>query len=172
MEIDGRLHEIKSLWQGLFSPKAFDQSNWHITMGFFGDRNEAEIASIKKAVEETAAKFNPPEINLQRIIFGPTGSFEARMIWLEAVSKSLASIKKELNINLQKRGIGSEDRGRGFSPHITLARFNPIAFDRLPRLDEKLNLTFKPKSLDLMESRISSGGSVYFSLFEIDFKTG
>lgn len=172
LEIDSRLHEAESLWRESFSPRILDQSNWHITMGFFGDRSEAEIASIKKAVEKTAQKFNPPEIKLQRIIFGPTRGVEARMIWLEAISENLASVKKEFDINLQKQGINSEDRGRDFSPHITLARFNPIAFNLLPRLDEDVGLIFKAKSLDLMESRLSSGGSVYSSLFEIDFKVG
>ncbi|MCL4405967.1 MAG: RNA 2',3'-cyclic phosphodiesterase [Patescibacteria group bacterium] len=164
------LRELEASWRGVIFPRLISEENWHITMGFFGDRNEMEIDLIGEAIREAAAAFARPKIRLERIVFGPTGGREARMVWLEAVSADLEAVKKSLNNNLEKRGIVLAEKERRFSPHITLARFEPTDPGRLPRLDRKIGFDFEARSLDLMESKLSSGGTVYSPIFEIDFK--
>ncbi|HOF50647.1 MAG TPA: RNA 2',3'-cyclic phosphodiesterase [Candidatus Colwellbacteria bacterium] len=166
-EIEAVLFEAEPSWRGIITPRILDRENWHITMGFFGNRSEAEIGLIKEAIEETASAFAEPEIKLRKMIFGPIHGKEARMIWLEVESKDLENVKKSFDQNLEKRGLNLENKG--FSPHITLARFQPVNFDRLPALENKIDLVFRAKSLDLMESILSSKGSVYGLISEIDF---
>ena len=166
-KIEEALFEAEPLWKGIISPRILGRENWHITMGFFGKRNEAEIKLIKEAIKETVSAFPLPEIKLKRIVFGPTKAREARMIWLEVESKDLENVKEFFDLNLEKRGVILENKR--FSPHITLARFEPIDFNRLPPLKKEVDLDFRAKSLDLMESVLSSKGSTYTLISEIDF---
>lgn len=165
-EIEAALFEAEPLWKGIISPRILSRENWHITMGFFGNRNEAEIELVKEAIKETA-QLPKPEIIIRKMVFGPTKRPEARMIWLEVESGDLEKAKKSFDQSLEKRGLALENKR--FSPHITLARFETANFSRLPPLEKEINLCFRAKSLDLMESRLSSKGSVYDLVSEIDF---
>ena len=56
--------------------------------------------------------------------------------------------------------------GRGFTPHITLARireweFRKIEPEERPEIEENIDLTFTVESIDVMESELKRGGPVY-----------
>lgn len=170
--IEASLSEFGKLWPSFDSARILDQSNWHITMGFFGDQDEARIALIEEAMTETAVRFGPPEIKLEKIVFGPTGKVEFKMLWLTVTSADLQEIKADFDSSLEKRSIILDDRDRKFSPHITLARFNPVVASRLPAISEDIDLLFKPRSFDFMESRLTPFGADYLLLAEIDFSRG
>lgn len=171
-EIEASLSEFGKLWPNFGSARVLDRSNWHITMGFFGDQDEAHIVLIKEAVVETAARFGPPEIKVDKIVFGPIGKTEFRMLWLTTVSADLKKLKADFDHSLEKRGIVLDDRGRRFNPHITLARFGSVPANRLPAASEEIGLSFKPRSFDLMESRLTAFGADYLLLAEVDFSHG
>ena len=58
------------------------------------------------------------------------------------------------------------DEGRGFAPHITLARileweFKKINPEEVPEINEDLDLTFSADSIEVMESEMKKGGPKY-----------
>ncbi len=82
-EIDAVIHGV-SLEEGgrLISPE-----NWHLTISFLGHQPEEKINLIVEAIKETVANFSSPEINLEKIIYGPVS--QPRMIWLTGSEKNI-----------------------------------------------------------------------------------
>jgi len=66
-------------------------------------------------------------------------------------------------------GLSSEvkgEKGRGFSPHITLGRlrqweFRKIEPEERPNINEEINFGFEVTSIEVMESNLRKGGAEY-----------
>ena len=173
-EIKGQIHReiesIKSYWPAKYPIRFTAIENLHITLIFLGNQEEKFLEPIKKAIEEVAPSFFQPEIQLNRLIYGPEGKFK-RMIWLNGESNSLALIRKELEKNLISNQIDFKKENRDFSLHVTLARFNFNPEPSVP-LPQKIDFSFKPKTIDLMESRVKSDGPIYSIVKTLNFKEG
>jgi RNA 2',3'-cyclic 3'-phosphodiesterase len=102
-------------------------ADWHLTMIFLGEREEATLANLV----DTVASLTWPRIALS---FDTLGTFErARVLWLGAssVPASLEITRSALLGALEQRDLlGS--RPEPFVPHITLARQFPPGAELTP----------------------------------------
>lgn len=167
-QINRELEAIKNNWPEKYPIRFTLVENLHITLKFLGYQENKFLEPIERAVEKTAVFFNQPEILLNRLIYGPDKKSK-RMIWLSGESEDLALIKKELEKNLVSNQIDFKKESRAFNLHITLARFN-FAPEPLVSLPQKINSSFKPRTLDLMESQLKADGPVYSILQTLNFR--
>jgi 2'-5' RNA ligase len=118
-EIWGRIAEFVREVRG-FAPDVrwVAAESWHVTLKFIGEKSDAGVAEIEKALGSIAAE--PFEISFRGHGFFPTVK-AARVFWvgIEA-GEGLASLARAVDEKLAGIGIAKEERE--FSPHLTLAR--------------------------------------------------
>ncbi len=153
----------------------------HVTLKFIGEKSEAEVGAIKKALADVREE--SMEISMRGHGFFPTAR-SARVFWigieagpaLEALAKAVDDVTASL-------GIPREDRQ--FSPHLTLARGgggsgnprrqkNDKPNGSFQRLQEKLAAmpaldfgTMTPRDFSLYQSHLGRGGARYEKLASI-----
>lgn len=146
------------------------RDNWHITVTFLGDQLDESLPAIVKSMKEAVSSFRQPVIKFTDIDYGPK-SRPPRMIWLNGAvesAKDLAVLKRNLDDGLVENGVIFKKERRHFNIHITLARFS---FSKdLPAIKSDFKTSFRAKSLDLMESRLSRSGAEYDLLQSTAFK--
>jgi RNA 2',3'-cyclic 3'-phosphodiesterase len=107
------LNKVKGL-------RPVDPSALHVTLKFLGDVEEPIIGDIGKAIEGSCQGISPFRVEIKGSgAFPPKGG--ARVVWagLEG-AEALATIAARLESALEPLGFAPE--GRGFKPHLTLAR--------------------------------------------------
>lgn len=136
--------------------------NLHLTLVFFGEKNGAETAAIKKAMNG----INMPAF---KIAVGGLDRFKAKGsgTWWLGVSDpdNLVKLQSALIKELAAAGISFED-GR-FSPHITLARQLSLkpGFDSAAVNGKAADITAAVTRISLMESVRVTGRLVYNEIF-------
>ncbi len=147
------------------------REDWHITVSFLSQQSDESIGEIIGAMSSVMPRTAAPEIRFEDMVYGPEER-SPRMVWIVASLKSsslLGDIKHILEEELIQRKVRLGEGDRKFSGHITLARLNN--FDTPPPpLENKVNFSFIPESLDLMESQPSHSGPRYHSLTAMDFQ--
>lgn len=153
-----------------FIPKA----NWHITLSFLGEQKEGSIENISSAMEKTIAGFKSPDIQLDKIDYAPEENEEKNMLWLfpkRATAKYLKSIKEQLEENLKEHGVTwKESEFNKYNPHITLAKFKESEVIDLPKIQKKMDLTFRAQSMDLVHSKEGDGNHDHKVIFSMQYK--
>jgi 2'-5' RNA ligase len=109
----GDLAQVKGL-------KPVDPRALHVTLKFLGDVEEALVESIGKAMEGSCQGISPFQVEIAGSgAFPPKGG--ARVVWAGLKgAEPLAKIAARLESSLEPLGFAPE--GRGFKPHLTLAR--------------------------------------------------
>jgi RNA 2',3'-cyclic 3'-phosphodiesterase len=105
---------------GLRGLKPVDASNLHITLKFLGDIEETSVKELEAAIRASSEGIAPFEVEVFGSgVFPPKGS--ARVVWAGLKgAEPLAGISARLEKALEPLGFAPE--GRGFKPHLTLAR--------------------------------------------------
>lgn len=153
----------------LLCGRLIPESDWHITLKFFGEQDEKLVDAISRAMENLRMNFPVRQFEavFTGISFNPTNP--PRMIWANCsrgTSKFLGEMKDVLDQELAKEGIcGINDFKHNtlFTAHVTLVRFSEN-LSRGAAINESVNVTFNIKSLDLMDSKLQRGGPVYTKL--------
>lgn len=136
------------------------KDNLHITLNFLGYVSDEELVSVCKAVKEIASKYEPFDVSLTKISYGPKKS-SPRMVWaMGEKTKEFASLKKQLDEVL------ANPENREFNPHITLARIRKWEWQRIepeerPEINQDIDLSFSVNSIEVMESVLKRGGPEY-----------
>jgi 2'-5' RNA ligase len=165
-KIKRELSEYKDKWLEL-PCRWTKRENIHITLVFLGYLTDDEVLNICKITEEVALRNKPFSIELNKITYGPKDK-NPRMIWAEGgKSEELKKLQNDLENSLA--GLSSEvkgEKGRGFSPHITLGRlrqweFRKIEPEERPNINEEINFGFEVTSIEVMESNLRKGGAEY-----------
>jgi RNA 2',3'-cyclic 3'-phosphodiesterase len=120
------------------------KDNLHITLEFLGYIRDEDMEDVFRHAKELAAKYEPFEIGLNKICYGPPEKMPPRMVWI----------------------IGPKMEGLGISPHITLGRiktweWKAIEPEERPEVSENINITFEVNSIEVMESQLKRGGPAY-----------
>src|SRR6267143_4215727 len=137
--------------------------NLHVTLKFIGEVPETKLAAIRSAL--AGARFDQPvTLGFRGLGFFPNDK-HPRVFWagIEA-SPNLKTLAADIDNGTEKPGIPSEQRT--FSPHLTLARFEP------PGLPEKLRSVIREnarrefgsvaaREFHLIESKLKPGGAEY-----------
>ena len=153
------------------------KDNLHITLEFLGYLTDQELGEVCMIAKEVAKRHNPFSINLNKIVYGPDNGVRPgsdpgltprapKMIWAEGEkSNELSDLKQDLQEYLLEK-INFKPEGRGFAPHITLARIKEWEWKKIepeerPEVNENIDLVFFVESIEVMESELKRGGSQY-----------
>src|SRR5260370_1168498 len=144
--------------------------NLHVTLKFIGEVPEAKLGAIRNAL---AAVRSDQPVTLD---FCGLGFFQnekhPRVFWAGTkASPNLKILAAEIEKAVEKLGISRE---RPFSPHLTLARFEP------PRLPEKLRAaiqehatrhfgSLRTNHFHLIESKLKPSGAEYTTVESFPF---
>ena len=153
--------------------KWVEPGNIHLTYAFLGETGTDEkLAAIRKRIDETAAGFRKVDVAL-----GGLGAFPSlerpRVLWLglNEGGEALKPIAVKLFEGLTAEGFGFD---HDFSAHLTIARVKArpdrAALASLAEKAEELKACRDTvASLELMESRLTSAGPEYRSLYSKEF---
>ncbi len=147
-----------------------DPEQWHVTVVFLGQQEDAAVSKILNSMKKTSDDSDAPEIVFSGITYGPR-SGTPRMIWLNGSvksSRSLQELKDRLEDDLVDNGVVFGKEHRQFNIHVTLAKF--MSAENLPPLDVPFSHSFIAPTLDLMESRMSRDGVKYEFLQKMEFR--
>lgn len=134
--------------------------NFHITLLFIGELEEANVPKLLTALEAIASKHDAFNLTLDKL-----GSFKkgnANILWIGTnYSEKLVNIHKELSLSLKHEGIAFDEKP--LKPHITLGR-QVILRKEINELADLLSvdkLTIPVNSITLMESKRINGKLTY-----------
>lgn len=175
-EIKKELVDFQKKWPDL--PARWTKpKNIHITLAFLGYLTDQELFEVSKIVKEVASKYQPFEVKLNKVCYGPLEKKPARMIWaVGEKSEKFGSLRKDLERRLaESQNVRYIPEKREFSPHITLARIRQWEFRRIepeerPEINEDINFNFEVNSIEIMQSQLKRGGAEYsiFESFELE----
>lgn len=136
---------------------------WHLTLKFYGERAEAEVAPIGAGLAEAVA--GTPALDLHLTVLGANApGRRARVLWVDLAAPAALELLHH-RVELAAIALGIEPEGRPFRPHLTLGRVRhgatlpPGAGERLAEL--AVDLPFLADRLVLFESVLGPGGPRY-----------
>lgn len=118
-----RLTPLQETWS---DPRWVPERNWHLTLSFLGEVDEATQGEVTAAMRRVAATHGPFSISLRG-----GGSFPprrpARVLWVGVEPAApVASLQSDLAAALPAAG-GTGGDERRFHAHVTIARCRPPA---------------------------------------------
>ena len=147
----------------------------HLTLQFIGEVSEAVAAEIETRLRPPFGLHTKFEMRFDRIgTFPPEG--RPRVVWLgiDRGADGLASLHQEVQRRLADVAFRRE--ARGFSPHLTLARFKQggtrADTDRVTRLPLELEGGCTIDHVTLYQSRLSPRGPTYTPLLVTPLAAG
>jgi len=145
--------------------------NLHLTLKFIGEVPETKLAAIRSALAGVRSD-QSVTLDFRGLGFFP-GEKHPRVFWtgIEA-SPNLKTLAADIDVATEKAGIPREKRP--FSPHLTLARFEP------PQLPDKLRTTIqenlagdfgslRTSEFHLIESKLKASGAEYTTVESFRF---
>ena len=167
-----RLGEFLAVLRALSSqPRWVRTDNLHITLKFIGEVQPEKLGDIRAALTAVHSD-RSVTLDFRRVGFFPNEK-RPRVFWAGVqASANLARLASDIDSGLEKLGVPPEKRP--FSPHLTLARFEP------PGLPEKLRAaiqenarrefgSFAVGEFHLIESKLKPGGAEYTTLETFPF---
>jgi 2'-5' RNA ligase len=141
--------------------KRVEKQNLHVTLLFLGYLHENYVKELEEKLKPIE-KLRCFEITLSTI-----GCFGSRVLWL-GVTKNAQRIVELHDEICRLLGISDER----FSAHVTLARNKRLSGREFANVVEQLKKeqfeeSFLVKSVDIMESILTSSGPIYKKLAEI-----
>src|SRR5229473_6307410 len=145
--------------------------NLHVTLKFIGEVPEAKSSAIRSALAGVRSE-QPVTLDFRGLGFFPNEK-HPRVFWAGIdASTNLKTLAANIDGATEKVGIPREQRP--FSPHLTLARFEP------PRLPEKLRAAIQENAarefgsvrtsqFHLIESKLKPSGAEYTTVESFPF---
>ena len=160
---------IERLAHALPDVRFVDVAGLHLTLAFLGELDNAQLAAVTDAAEETASAHAPFTLRLARL--GTFGSPRSpRVIWVGLAGEvaQLGALQSSLAEALAARGFPRE--ARPFAPHLTLARIKkPLSDDALAALarlqgEPAPDATWLADALSVMKSELLRPAARYTAL--------
>jgi 2'-5' RNA ligase len=147
--------------------------NLHVTLKFIGEVPETKLAAIRSALAG-ARSDQSVTLGFDGLGFFPNDK-HPRVFWagIEA-SPNLRTLAADIDMATEKIGVPREQRP--FSPHLTLARFEPSGLTEKLRaaIGEDMGHAFGSLSTNqfhLIESKLKPSGAEYTTLESFSFAT-
>lgn len=152
-------------------PRWVRAENLHVTLKFLGEAAPETLEGIREALASVRSS-SPVEIDARGLGFFPSEK-RPKVFWAGlAASANLAALAADVDRAMATQGIPPETRE--FSPHLTLARFEP------PGIGETLRAaiqkheqhdfgSFRTAEFRLIESRLRRSGAEYTTLHSFFF---
>jgi 2'-5' RNA ligase len=134
-------------------------------MKFLGEQPPEEVPRIRDALASVARRYQPMRLGL-----GGVGAFPhlraPRVFWMGiAADPKLELLHHDLEVACE--ALGHEVEARAFRPHVTLGRVKrDVSADSVSAVaglarDVRYSATIDARSIDLMQSQLSSAGPRY-----------
>jgi 2'-5' RNA ligase len=156
----GVMNELSLLRGGLRGARWIDPENYHITLRFIGDIDDATARDVEDILSEV--RRGGFELRIDGL-----SSFGGRKPRALVATLGPSPTMMELQAEHERlmRRVGLEPEGRKFTPHVTLARLrdtsNMEVADYLSARPLFRSLQFKVSRFVLFSSRASTGGGPY-----------
>jgi len=171
-EIRGTLESFLAEMRGIAPQvKWVRASNLHVTLKFLGNTDAAKIGQIESALKSIRCS-QPVPLEFRSLGFFPSEK-RPRVFWAGMTSSTnLPLLAADIDRAMHQLGFPLE--ARPFTPHLTLARFDP------PGLPPKLGAAVKQRTsanfgsltareFHLIESKLKSTGAEYTTLQSFPF---
>lgn len=145
--------------------------NLHVTVKFLGETETARLAQVQAALAAIRSP-QPVKLDFRGLGFFP-GERRPRVFWAGMqASPNVATLAGDIDQAMHKLGFPLEDRA--FTPHLTLARFNPPALPAKlqPAVQQNQSREFgslTAAEFQLIESTLKSTGAEYTTLHSFPF---
>lgn len=149
--------------------KVVRPGNWHVTLRFLGEIEEAGYERLLAAMSEAdlGTRFH--------LRWGGLGAFprpgRATVLWIgpDRGEGSLATLASRVGEAVDRAGFGVEDRP--FNPHLTLSRLRPAEdVTALVASAAPLGVAMEVDRVTIYQSRLGSGGAAYRVLEEFPLR--
>ena len=159
-----------------------NQKNLHVTVKFFGETTDAQVAEIHQAVKPVLAGFSPFDVELRGLGVFPDAR-RPRTLWtgiggdVDALTALVTQIDQAvISVGFPSSLRASSSEEKPFRPHLTVAR---VKNDHR-RVGEMLEASgaftdafcfgrFRVERVTLFRSDLQPGGSVYTPLWDVAF---
>ena len=148
------VHESAEQWRSLVKHSSwYDPADYHITLKFLGDVDEAEQPRLTAAAAPIAAETEP--LMVQAASFGGFPNMRAPSVLWAGVQANRELDRLAARLEAAMVGLGLRTERRRYQPHITVARCRLTASDGLdwPLPPERLFVSFPVKRFVLMQTR-------------------
>lgn len=141
--------------------KWVEQDNFHITLHFLGAVPEQQFEAIDAALEPIVKKFPALRFKIGENIDAFPDLTNPRVIYLE-LKEIGDGMTQTLHAHMGNalKSLGFEIDNRRFRMHITLGRVKNKTAVRIPNIEIPA-YEFEALQIDLMESQLTSQGSLY-----------
>jgi 2'-5' RNA ligase len=119
-ELEARVAPLRPAWPSL---RWTGRDAWHVTLAFLGEVTEDTAGALGPRLERAARRH--PCLSLS---FRAGGAFpaagRARVLWtgVHGDRRALAALAQSVAAAARRAGAPPPDEGRGYRPHLTLAR--------------------------------------------------
>ena len=148
--------------------------NLHVTLKFLGETDAGKMAAIQNALASVRSAA-PVSLDFHGLGFFPN-EHRPRVFWVGMqASANLKALAETIDQEMHKNGFPLENRP--FTPHLTLARFEPPGMPAQLSAAAKKNAARSFGSLTahefhLIESKLKPGGAEYATLKSFPFVAG
>ena len=149
----------------------------HLTIKFLGEIPVDMVSQVDAALKEAAAGIPPFGLETAELGFFPNAT-SPRVFWIDLKGNVPALLRLQENVELALDALGFRREARGFSPHLTLARFRDTALpERRKAFGEEVvhrkvpaSWAFTVDGINLVKSTPTSGGVIYARLTRVPLK--
>jgi 2'-5' RNA ligase len=162
---------LKKLRELSRQPRWVRSENLHVTLKFFGEVAPEKLGAIRSALSSVRSD-SPVALKFRGLGFFPNEK-RPRVFWAGMDSTpNLKILAADIDGAAERLGIPREERP--FSPHLTLARFQPPGLPEHLRSAIQENLadefgSLQTKQFDLIESKLKPSGAEYTTLESFTF---
>jgi len=119
-ELDEVVAPLRPAWPEL---RWTGRDAWHLTLAFLGEVDEAVIARLAARLERAARRHPSLSLSLRGAGAFPVAS-RARVLWtgIEGDRRGLGQLAASVAAGAGRAGAPPANGGRGYQPHLTLAR--------------------------------------------------
>lgn len=141
----------------------------HLTLKFFGDVPECDVAKISAVAGKAAAVVRPFDLMIGGVGVFPDRYRQPRVIWLGMGGEAARLVTFQKGMERALQGIGFPREERPFLPHLTLGRvMTPKGLTGLKGVLEKGEMytagRFTASGLGLFKSDLTPRGAIYTRL--------
>ena len=119
-ELDQVVAPLRPAWPEL---RWTGRDAWHLTLAFLGEVDETVIARLAVRLERAARRHPSLSLSMSGAGAFPVAS-RARVLWtgIEGDRRGLGQLAASVAAGARRAGAPPADGGRGYQPHLTLAR--------------------------------------------------
>ena len=119
-ELDEVVAPLRPAWPDL---RWTGRDAWHLTLAFLGEVDESVITELAVRLERAARRHPPLSLSLAGAGAFP-GANRARVLWtgIQGDRRGLGLLAASASAGAQRAGARPANSGRGYQPHLTLAR--------------------------------------------------